>query len=117
MADVASSSVVSLNSISDHFSLSFLQGEDISLRIKKLAYSFFSENYLHDIKLSKDGDIICVDAKCFRSMKQSEPPHRLVIKISSVSITDASCTCTAGWVTIVVIYYLDIYSLYRFDKR
>ncbi|XP_068700401.1 uncharacterized protein [Montipora foliosa] len=62
------------------------------------AYKFMAEpGYLHDIKVNYTAGTAKVNAKCFRYMKKSEPPHIMEV---SAKISDASlagkCSCVAG---------------------
>lgn len=66
-------------------------------------YKFFHEEYIHDIevKLCKEEDSgVVARAKCFRSMKKNEDPHKLsvVFESSSIeaSINKYMCSCAAG---------------------
>mgnify|MGYP007091352110 FL=1 len=69
-----------------------------------LARRFANESYLQTVKLYRgnDGD---VDAKAtaYRSQKKSDTPHAIIISIGRDVISEAHCTCKAGY-DIIVLY-------------
>ena len=91
------------------------------------AYKFFAEpGYLHDIKgklylyvsegfrfkclefarsdyfaarilVTYDLDVAVISARCYRSMKKTEPPHDLEVRINRIDCsTSGRCSCVAG---------------------
>ena len=63
--------------------------------------NFFSEGYLHNVgaKNHKDSKTFYFRALCYRSLRKSEPPHKIRLAISTEQPYDvlaSSCTCVAG---------------------
>lgn len=86
-------------SIIDSSSLSiiiraFFSNRSLESGRKKLNFfSFFT------VKLTKEEEGITVRAKCFRSMKKNEEPHRLNVvfkRQSEVGLESFACSCAAG---------------------
>ena len=67
-----------------------------------LARRFANEPYLQTVKLYR-GDNGDVDAKAtaYRSQKKSDTPHAIIISIGRDVISEAHCTCKAGYDIIV----------------
>ena len=95
-----SSGTDSLRNIPDDISVCYLpEYLNISKRSQEKGLRFFTQGYIHDIKVN-DTDIaaIKVYARCWRSMRKSELPHKIDITISVTDkkLTNAYCTCKAG---------------------
>ncbi|XP_033646503.1 uncharacterized protein LOC117305734 [Asterias rubens] len=47
-------------------------------------YLFFSQGYVHETVIYKnnDSDVVEIKAKCYRSMRKSQPPHKINLIIS-----------------------------------
>ena len=63
--------------------------------------NFFSEGYLHNVgaKNHKESKTFYFRALCYRSLRNSEPPHKIRLAISTEQPYDvlaSSCTCVAG---------------------
>lgn len=58
---------------------------------------YFQEGYIHNVTINKNKDnTVIISARCFRSMRKGETPHRLTVDLSDSAVTDAYCSCTAG---------------------
>lgn len=63
------------------------------------ACKFMAEpGYLHDIKVIYNGDTSIIGCKCYRSMRKSEPPHKLevTIKLTGDNSLAGRRSCVAG---------------------
>ena len=63
--------------------------------------NFFIEGYLHNVFAKKhaESNSFYFRALCYRSLRKSEPPHKIRIAISlkePYHVLGASCTCVAG---------------------
>ena len=93
MADYAVAADDSLLGIPDNICISFLPNyKKLSERVLKRGLNYFLQGYIHQIKIYGKK----VEAKCWRSMRKSAPPHRIRIEISASNITDSFCSCKAG---------------------
>lgn len=94
---------INLTSIPSDISLDYFKNTSISKRAKERGYNYFMNSYVHALKLYKSSDeSIDIAAKCFRSMRKSEAPHKInmTITITTSSITESHCSCKAGYVLI-----------------
>lgn len=76
----------------------FLKENGFMQRNNSKGYKFFCEGYVHDT-WTFCGDInIEVKAKCYKSQKKNDDPHRLclIMQKGSNNIIDANCSCEAG---------------------
>ena len=73
-----------------------LPNQSISLRCRQQGFKFFSENYLHDVYMTKFDDTVRVAAKCHRSQRKNEAAHKLSLDICKGQIQYSYCSCTAG---------------------
>ena len=67
-----------------------------SLKSGRKELNFFS---FFTVKLAKEEEGITVRAKCFRSMKKNEAPHRLNVvfkRQNEVALESFACSCAAG---------------------
>ena len=74
--------------------------EKLSKRGKVRGYNFFKNGYVHKVEFEvlKDSQV-AVQAKCFRSMRKSDPPHSLNVCFQQNGfIAESKCTCVAGYV-------------------
>ena len=71
---------------------------ELTLRQRQRADLFSREQYLHKVKLSSQGSVYNVDARCFRSQQKTEDPHRVCLSVNGITkrATEAYCTCKAG---------------------
>ena len=64
--------------------------------------NFFIEGYLHDVVAHHhvESQTFYLKALCYRSLRKSEPPHKLWLAISTkqpnFDVLGSSCTCVAG---------------------
>ncbi|XP_064615112.1 uncharacterized protein LOC135479239 [Liolophura sinensis] len=71
----------------------------LTKRAKERGYNFFVNGYVHALKVnSSSKNIVDISAKCYRSMRKSEQPHRIDMTIHTQErrITDSHCSCKAG---------------------
>lgn len=94
-------SVANLSDLPHDLSPTLLQ--HVSLKSKQVGFKYFSEGYIHDVKMYKIGidaeDAISMKCKCYRSMKKNEKPHQVFLDITSKTpgrILTSHCTCQAG---------------------
>lgn len=73
-----------------------------SLRQRINGRKFANEAYVETVKLTRaiDGEI-CVSSRIFHSQKKNDTPHNINIRMNTTIITEAYCTCKAGYVTSV----------------
>ena len=71
--------------------------DQISQRARERGLNFYTQGYIHDIKIV-NGSTIVVDGKCYPSMRKSAKPHQIHLDISRDNgvISDALCSCKAG---------------------
>jgi hypothetical protein len=68
----------SLEKIPDNIAVSFLPNfESLSKRALEKGLNYFTQGYIHDIKISEAHGTMRVDARCWRSMRKSQDPHNL----------------------------------------
>jgi len=87
-----------LNNIPFSLNITWLEINGIlSQRSREQGSRFFREGDIHGVTLgvAKTGSTT-VDAKCYRSMRKSEPPHKLFLAVADDKLEDALCSCTAG---------------------
>ena len=93
-----------LAKIPEQISVSFLPDHsDLSQKVLEKGLNYFIQGFVHDIKIchapntgaSAPSDTR-VDAKCWRSMKKKEDPHKLYLEINDNKIPEAVCTCKVG---------------------
>ncbi|XP_052704544.1 uncharacterized protein LOC128180458 [Crassostrea angulata] len=90
---------INLTSIPLDISLDYFKNTSISKRAKERGYNYFMNSYAHALNLYKSSDeSIDIAAKCFRSMRKSEAPHKInmTITITTSSISESHCSCKAG---------------------
>ena len=58
--------------------------------------NYYVQGYIHDVKIFNEKNGVQVAAKCWRSMRKSKKPHQLNLTLSTDSIIDSFCSCTAG---------------------
>ena len=76
-----------------------LKSSRLSKKCLKRGLNYHTQGYTHEIKVFGNTNAIGrVDAKCWKSTRKSEKPHRLTLEILKNSFNDAGCTCTAGQV-------------------
>ncbi|PFX12626.1 UBX domain-containing protein 4 [Stylophora pistillata] len=93
-----------LAKIPDQISVSFLPDHsDLSQKVLEKGLNYFIQGFVHDIKICHAPNTGAsapsgtrVDAKCWRSMKKHEDPHKLHLEINDNKISEAVCTCKVG---------------------
>ena len=87
----------SLEKIPENIAVSFLpNSESLSKKILQKGLNYFTQGYIHNIKISEAHGTIRVDAKCWRSMRKSQAPHKLHIEVGDKTLTESFCSCKAG---------------------
>ncbi|CAC5379284.1 unnamed protein product [Mytilus coruscus] len=87
----------SLSDLPNNFQLGYLNCE-ISLKCKQTGFKYFSEGYLHNVKMLKHvaEQTVNISAKCHRSQRKNEIPHSVEIDINGGQIELSNCSCAAG---------------------
>ena len=88
-----------LNIISPDISIEFFKNVTLSSRAKERGYNFFINGYVHAVKIYSTTDkTVEITAKCYRSMKKSEDPHKvnMTIDCNKCAIDDSHCSCQVG---------------------
>jgi hypothetical protein len=88
-----------ISKIPEDISLLYLPNHDtISQKAREKGLNYFTQGYVHNIRIMHDNDAVRVHARCWRSMRKSSAPHTLDLEISPSSkrITEAYCSCKAG---------------------
>ena len=97
MAAIDAAETDSLSAISDNISISFLPDhQKLADRILKRGLNFYTQSFIHDIKVYPETSNVKVVAKCWRSMRKSEKPHSLHIEIAEEKIVESYCSCKVG---------------------
>lgn len=73
-------------------------GKKTCIRPETRGYQFFIENYIHCIWALHEANHIFFKARCFPSQRKNDEPHKIwcAIKVDSLDVVKASCSCTAG---------------------
>jgi hypothetical protein len=80
-------------------SLDYFKNVTVSSRAKERGYNFFINGYVHAVKLYHTSEKkVEIAAKCYRSMKKSEAPHKvnMTIDCNACVIDESHCSCQAG---------------------
>ncbi|XP_078000273.1 uncharacterized protein LOC144452932 isoform X1 [Glandiceps talaboti] len=88
-----------LQSVPDDISIAYLPGvSSLSTKAQDKGLNYFTQGYVHDIKINNASNDLKVLARCWRSMRKSESPHKIEVDISRVlrKVTNANCSCKAG---------------------
>ena len=95
-----------ISSIKFEVGISLFGDTPLTKRSKERGYLFFSQGYVHETVIYKnnDSDVVEIKAKCYRSMRKSQPPHKINLIISPTQqddgrknrITESTCSCVAG---------------------
>ena len=61
-----------LSSVPNDLSMEYFSDADLTKRAQERGYNFFTNGYVHGVRLFTTSDELCVDvaAKCYRSMKK-----------------------------------------------
>ena len=86
------------NTGSNNFKFSSKQLKFVTKSLER-GLNYYVQGYIHDVKIFNEKNVVQVTAKCWRSMRKSEKPHQLNLTLSTRSITDSFCSCTAGQVS------------------
>lgn len=86
--------------IPDNIGVSFLpNNKNLSTKCLEKGLNYFTQGYIHNIRVFKLESRVQVSAKCWRSMRKNDSPHSLHIEISIAGderITESYCSCKAG---------------------
>lgn len=75
----------------------FLRHNGLVERNCTKGYKFFCEGYVHNIWVACNENAVEIKAKCYKSQKKSEEPHRLRLQLNKNNeIMDVNCSCEAG---------------------
>ncbi|KAK3099804.1 hypothetical protein FSP39_010007 [Pinctada imbricata] len=100
-SSIATSDLSSLPDLNFSFVESFLEKQSKSSGREQMnkGFKYYSEGYIHAIKLYPDEstDICTVKGKCYRSQKRNESPHEIEIVVhKDKTISSSNCSCTIG---------------------
>ncbi|VDI62478.1 Hypothetical predicted protein [Mytilus galloprovincialis] len=87
----------SLEKIPETIAISYLpESESVSKKALAKGLNYFTQGYIHDLRISEVNGAVLVDARCWRSMRKNDSPHSLHIEIGQQKLTESYCTCNAG---------------------
>jgi len=97
MASADAETSDTLVNISDNISVKFVPNYDkLADRILNRGLNYYTQGYIHNIKIFNEENRVRVVADCSRSMRKNEKPHRLNIDLSDEKITESHCSCKVG---------------------
>jgi hypothetical protein len=92
----------SLEKIHDNIAVSFLPDfESLSKKAFEKGLNYFTQGYIHNIKISEARGAIRVDARCWRSMRKSQDLHNLHVEIGDDKLSESYSTCKAGYINLL----------------
>ena len=77
----------------------YFKDKSLTGRSKEQGYNYYILGYIHSVNLCKiNDDEVDIKAKCYKSMRKNEPPHKvyITVRINEKYISDSSCSCVAG---------------------
>ena len=91
-----------LEKIHDNIAVSFLPDfESLSKKAFEKGLNYFTQGYIHNIKISEARGAIRVDARCWRSMRKSQDLHNLHVEIGDDKLSESYSTCKAGYINLL----------------
>jgi hypothetical protein len=103
----------SLEKIPDNIAVSFLPDfESLSKNVLEKGLNYFTQGYIHNIKISEAHGAIRVDLRCWRSMRKSQDPHNLHVEIGDDKLSESYCTCKTGYINLL---YFCCFSFIQFQ--
>lgn len=95
-SDVATDS---LKSIPDDFCVKYLPNSSkLSDKVLQKGLNYFTQGYIHNIKIYNSDVSVQAAARCWRSMRKNQSPHQLSLEIQNDSISESHCSCKVGYV-------------------
>jgi hypothetical protein len=92
----------SLEKIPDNIAVSFLPDfESLSKKALEKGLNYFTQGYIHNIKISEARGAMRVDARYWRSMRKSQDSHNLHVEIGDGKLSESYCTCKAGYINLL----------------
>ena len=86
----------------DNIAVSFLPNcESLSKNALEKGLNYFTQGYIHDIKILEAHGDMRLDARCWRSMRESQDPHNLHVEIGDDKLPESYCTCKIGYVNLL----------------
>jgi hypothetical protein len=79
--------------------IEYFKDKSLTGRSKEQGYNYYILGYIHSVNLCKiNDDEVDIKAKCYKSMRKNEPPHKvyITVRINEKYISDSSCSCVAG---------------------
>jgi hypothetical protein len=79
--------------------IEYFKDKSLTGRSKEQGYNYYTLGYIHSVNLCKiNDDEVDIKAKCYKSMRKNEPPHKvnITVRINEKYISDSSCSCVAG---------------------
>lgn len=96
-SNVLANKIAKLSDVPDDISPALLH--NVSLKSKQTGFKYFSEGYIHDVRMYLNDGSISMKCKCHRSMRKNESPHAVFLDVSAGKpgcILSSHCTCQAG---------------------
>lgn len=90
--------IISSDILIEYFKNVTLLHVTLPSRAKERVYNLFINGYVHTVKIYSNTDkTIEITAKCYRSMKKSEDPHKVSMTRDCIecAIDDIHCSCQA----------------------
>ena len=95
----------SLEKIPGNIAVSYLpESDSLSQKALEKGLNYFKQGYVHDMKVTDVNGSIRVDAKCWRSMRKNEAPHKIHIEIGTDTLKESYCTCKVGYVNFMYFF-------------
>ena len=87
----------SLEKIPDNIAVSFLPGfESLSKKALEKGLNYFTQGYIHNIKISEARGAIRVDARCWRSMRKSQDHTTFMSKAAMTNFQNRTVPVKLG---------------------
>jgi hypothetical protein len=82
-----------------HVNIEYCKDKSLTGRSMEQWYTYYTLGYSHSVNLCKiNDDEVEIKAKCYKSIRKNEPPHKvnITVRINEKYISDSSCSCVAG---------------------
>jgi hypothetical protein len=76
--------------------IEYFKDKSLTGRSKEQGYNYYTLGYIHSVNLFKiNDDEVDIKAKCYKSMRKNEPPHKvnITVRINEKYISDSNCSC------------------------
>ena len=75
--------------------IEYFKDKSFTGKSKEQGYNYYTLGYIHSVNLCKiNDDEVDIKAKCYKSMRKNEPPHKvnITVRINEKYISDSSCS-------------------------